>query len=91
MYTNVLDQHPWLHAYHALPVRNAEFAKVRVGAPKRLKMKDARKLVRSPSHARHGNVQVSVKALGPARRKTRRSVLWTGSTLTSTPARNPRT
>src|SRR6476646_4799099 len=45
----------------------------------------------TPCHAFQGKVQVSVRALGPARRKTRRSVLWPGSTATSTPARNPRT
>ena len=42
------------------------------------------------AHARQGKVQVSVSALAPARRKTRRSVLWPGSTATSTPARKPR-
>src|ERR1700733_9347870 len=51
---------------------------------------EGRAPVAGPRHARQGKVQVSVKALGPARRKTRRSVLWPGSTATSTPARNPR-
>src|SRR5574337_2003344 len=42
-------------------------------------------------HGFHGNVQVSVRALAPALRNTRKSPLWPGSTTTSTPARKPRT